>query len=97
MERELEEKAAFLPEAQWHYIGKLQKSNINRLLRVKGLEMIETVDSAEIAAYLDRRIQTDQILDVLVQVNITREVQKNGCEPETLEAVLSFIKHECKR
>src|SRR5258708_36557823 len=39
--RELEEKAekCEIP-VKWHYIGKLQKSTINRLLRIKGLYMI---------------------------------------------------------
>ena len=93
--RELEVKAEFLESAQWHFIGRVQKSNVSRLLKVKGLVMIETIDSIDTAAHVNQRCGV--VMDVLVQVNITGEEQKNGCAPEQVPEVLHFIKSECKR
>ena len=86
-----------MESAQWHFIGRVQKSNVNRLLKVKGLVMIETIDSIDIADYITQRLHKSGIvLEVLVQVNITGEEQKNGCAPEQVPQVLHFIQSECK-
>ncbi|CAB1335955.1 unnamed protein product [Coregonus sp. 'balchen'] len=37
------------PEIEWHFIGHLQKNNVNKLLGVPNLFMVETVDSVKLA------------------------------------------------
>ena len=67
-------------EIQWHYIGHLQKGNVNKLLKVDNLYMIETVDSERIATALDtawpKFRKKDDKLKVMVQVNTSREEGK---------------------
>ncbi|KAJ8778589.1 hypothetical protein J1605_013266 [Eschrichtius robustus] len=37
------------PEIKWHFIGHLQKQNVNKLMAVPNLFMLETVDSVKLA------------------------------------------------
>jgi PLP dependent protein len=94
--RELEEKVekCEIP-ISWHYIGRLQKSNINRLIRIKGLTMIETIDSVEVARFLAERIKSE--MDVLIQVNITNEPQKGGCAPLSVWELAKYILTDCPK
>lgn len=53
--QELLEKASnpkilsLCPEIKWHFIGHLQKQNVNKLMAVPNLFMLETVDSVKLA------------------------------------------------
>ncbi len=77
--------------AQWHFIGTLQKHNIRR----KALEifdMVESVDSLEIAREIDRRCaQIGKIMPILIEVNSGREPQKSGVLPEAAEQLVEQI------
>jgi len=81
--QELAEKAAALAalgrEARWHFIGRLQKNKINKLL--PWVSVVQTIDSTEVAAALAARVPSSG-LDVMIQVNIGRESQKGGVDPE---------------
>ena len=61
-------------EATWHFIGKLQRNKVNKLLPY--VSLIHTVDSDGLADALDKRSEVD--VDVLVQVNVGDESQKSG-------------------
>ena len=77
--------------AQWHFIGTLQKHNIRR----KALEifdMVESVDSLEIAGEIDRKCaQIGKMMPVLIEVNSGREPQKSGVLPEGVEQLVRQI------
>jgi pyridoxal phosphate enzyme (YggS family) len=77
-------------KAEWHFIGHLQK---NKTLRaVKIFDMIETVDSVEIAGEIDKRCaQLGKKMMVLVEVNSGREKQKAGVFPEDVERLIREI------
>lgn len=64
-------------DIRWHYIGHLQRPNVNKLLKVKNLHMIETVDSEKIASVLDSawpKFRNEDVkLKVMVQVNTSKE------------------------
>ena len=63
---------------RWHLIGHLQR---NKAKLVPGrFDLIHSLDSVELARELDRRSTEPQ--RVLLQVNVARESQKNGCSPE---------------
>ncbi|MCI5132661.1 MAG: YggS family pyridoxal phosphate-dependent enzyme, partial [Candidatus Electrothrix sp. EH2] len=65
----------------WHFIGHLQSNKAKAA--VEFFQMIETVDRLRIAQALDRHAGLlGKKLDVLVQVNIGKEVQKSGVLPE---------------
>lgn len=75
-------------KARWHFIGTLQKHNVRRRL-VEIFDMIETVDSWEIAREIDKRcMQARKVMPALVEVNSGREVQKAGVLPENAERLI---------
>jgi pyridoxal phosphate enzyme (YggS family) len=76
--------------AQWHFIGHLQKNKIKKAVQL--FDMIETVDSVEIAALIDKRCQqADKVMPVLIEVNSGREPQKSGVLPEDTERLIRQI------
>lgn len=60
--QELEEKSNSkeiieqCPDIKFHFIGHLQSNKVNKLLRVRNLEIIETVDSVKLANLIDKAI-----------------------------------------
>lgn len=75
-------------EVRWNYVGRLQRNKINKLLPHLGL--LQTVDRDDLAAALDRRSDSNG-LDVLVQVNLGRESQKGGVDPEEALALACSV------
>ncbi len=76
--------------AKWHFIGHLQKNKVKKAVRI--FDMIETVDSVEIAGEIDKRCaQIDKIMPVLIEVNSGREKQKSGVFPEGVERLVREI------
>jgi hypothetical protein len=74
----------------WHFIGHLQKNKIKKVIRI--FDMIETVDSVELANEIGRRsIEIKKIMPILVEVNSGREPQKHGVLPEKVESFIQNI------
>jgi pyridoxal phosphate enzyme (YggS family) len=73
---------------KWHFIGHLQKNKAKKAVEL--FDMIETVDSVEIAREIDKRsAQLGKIMPVLIEINSGREPQKSGVYPEnTMELVI---------
>jgi pyridoxal phosphate enzyme (YggS family) len=82
--------------ANWHFIGTLRKHNV-RKTALEIFDMIESVDSLEIATEIDRRCpQIGKIMPVLIEVNSGREPQKSGVLPEDAEQLarkISFLRN----
>ncbi len=77
-------------KAEWHFIGHLQKNKVKKA--VKLFDMIETVDSLELAREIDKRCaQIGKVMPVLVEVNSGREEQKSGVFPEKTEQLVRDI------
>jgi len=77
--------------AKWHFIGTLQKHNV-RTKMLEMFDMIETVDSLEIAREIDRKCaEIGKIMPVLIEVNSGREPQKSGVLPEHVEELAREI------
>jgi hypothetical protein len=71
--------------ARWHFIGTLQKHNV-RKTTLEIFDMIESVDSLEIATEIDRKCaQIGKVMPILIEVNSGREPQKSGVFPEDVE------------
>jgi len=88
-----EKVAAITGDVSWHMIGHLQR---NKVKTAAGLfDMIQSVDSAELAAEIDRRsAQAGRNLDVLIEVKTAREETKFGveaCEAIDLIAKISEL------
>jgi len=76
--------------AKWHFIGHLQRNKVKKAVRI--FDMIETVDSYEIAREIDKRCQEiGKVMPVLIEVNIGKEPQKSGVLPEDTEQLLRDI------
>jgi len=84
--QEAETKAPLLAGASWHLIGPLQSNKARRAVEL--FDVIESVDSAELALRLDRLAGElgRAPLGVYLQVNVDRDEMKAGFLPETLEA-----------
>lgn len=75
---------------EWHFIGHLQKNKVKKAVAL--FDMIETVDSFEIAREIDKRCaQSGKTMPVLVEINSGREEQKAGVYPENAEQLISEI------
>ena len=90
-ENRVQEAARKIPEVPgsptWHLVGHLQR---NKARHAVGLfSMIQSLDSLELAAELDRRCEAcGASLDALLQVNISGESTKYGVAPEAAAGVL---------
>lgn len=77
-------------KAKWHFIGYLQTNKVKKAVRI--FDMIETVDSLEIAREIDKRCaQIGKIMPVLIEINSGREKQKSGVFPEKAEQLVKEI------
>lgn len=75
------------PLVKWHFIGHLQKNKVKKAVQI--FDMIETVDSIELAREIDKRCsQHNRIMPVLVEMNSGREPQKFGVLPEEAETLI---------
>ncbi|KAL6120183.1 plpbp [Pungitius sinensis] len=88
------------PEIKWHFIGHLQKKNVNKLLGVPNLSLVETVDSASLADKVNsswQRVRRGgaQKLKVMVQLNTSGEQSKHGLPPEETVDTVRHIVSKC--
>ena len=87
--QEAEAKAADLPGVSWHLVGPLQSNKARRAVTL--FEVIESVDSVELARRLDRlagELRPGRPLAVLLEVNVDRDPAKAGFDPEAVAAAL---------
>ncbi len=76
--------------AKWHLIGHLQRNKVKKAVSV--FDVIETVDSVEIAREIDKRCaQINKTMPVLIEINSGREKQKSGVLPEEAELLVREI------
>lgn len=81
-----------LTELRWHLIGHLQRNKAKQVAPV--VSVLHTVDGAELAVELDKRLAAtspERVLPVLVEVSIAGEEQKHGLAPEGLAELLQRI------
>jgi len=76
--------------ARWHFIGYLQKNKVKKAVGI--FDMIETMDSVELAEEIDKRCgHISKVMPVLVEINSGREKQKSGVLPENTEQLIKEI------
>ena len=75
-----------VPDAEWHLIGHLQT---NKVRQAAGrFALIHSVDSVRLASEL-AKVEPEQA--VLLEVNVAREPQKSGADPERAQDAISAI------
>ncbi len=76
------------PDIRWHLIGRLQRNKARDA--VAHFHSIEVVDRPDLARELDRRAAArGRVVEVLIQVNLSREPQKAGVPEEELAGLLA--------
>jgi len=76
-------------DVRWHLIGHLQR---NKAKAVPRFAMAHSLDSARLADALQAAaLQSGQVLDVLVQVNVAGESQKSGVAPGEVDALAAHV------
>jgi pyridoxal phosphate enzyme (YggS family) len=68
---------------RWHFIGRLQRNKVRAAAPFVALW--QSIDRSDLAAEVGRRAPGAA---VLVQVNVTGEVQKGGCAPDDTRALV---------
>lgn len=76
-----------VPGARIHLIGHLQSNKINHALTC--IDLIETIDSVALVERIDARAR--RFLPVFVQVNVSGEASKHGCDPQEVPALVEAV------
>jgi pyridoxal phosphate enzyme (YggS family) len=71
----------------WHFIGKLQKNKINKLLNI--FHLIESVDGVKSLEHIHKRV--DEPIELFIEINIGEEKNKSGFTIEGLKKALPYI------
>jgi pyridoxal phosphate enzyme (YggS family) len=92
--QEAAQKIPLLGPSTWHLVGHLQKNKAARAVEL--FDVIESVDSAALAARLDRLVgergaRSGGPLPVFLQVNVDEDPAKAGFDPQALERELSDV------
>src|SRR5688572_25958380 len=76
--------------ARWHLIGSLQR---NKARQAAGrFDLIHSIDRADLAVELDRRVPAGTRQSVLVEVNCSGEPQKGGVEFERAVELIETVR-----
>jgi len=88
--QEWQDKVEAIEEpVQWHMVGNLQTNKIKYL--VERVDWIHSIPKKKSLRELEKRAsRIDRTIKVLIQVNISDEDQKSGCDPEDLEKILKY-------
>jgi len=80
-----------IPErVTWHMIGHLQTNKVKKAVEI--FDMIETVDSLDLAREIDKRAATaGKTMPVLIEINSGEEGQKTGVRPDDAEGLIRAI------
>jgi len=75
---------------KWHFLGHLQKNKVKKAVKI--FDMIETVDSFEIAREINKACrEIDKVMPVLIEINSGREPQKFGVLAEDARPLIEKI------
>ncbi len=85
-------KVPFVPDARWHLVGPLQANKARRAIEL--FDVIEAVDSVELARRLDRvaaEVHPGRRLPVLLEVNVDLDPAKAGFPPGAVDEALDEL------
>nr|XP_058959304.1 pyridoxal phosphate homeostasis protein-like [Pocillopora verrucosa] len=98
IEKSKDVKIQPLNDIRWHFIGHLQSNKCNNLVGVPNLFMVETVDSVKLANSLNvswGKLNKPSPLNVMVQVNTSKEESKSGCLRDRCAELVEHIITHC--
>ncbi|WP_223627855.1 YggS family pyridoxal phosphate-dependent enzyme [Microbacterium sp. EST19A] len=90
-QQELSAKQAELSalDLRWHFIGQGQTNKASAIRR--SADVVHSVDRDRFADALHRAAVDDDVLDVLVQVNLTDDAGRGGVVPEQARALAEHV------
>jgi pyridoxal phosphate enzyme (YggS family) len=74
-------------DVKWHFIGKLQKNKINRIL--KSFDFIQSVDGVKSLEHIHKRVPKE--IEVFIEINIGDEKNKSGFTIDGLKKALKYV------
>ncbi len=75
----------------WHFVGPMQTNKIKYL--AGRVDWIQSIYKKKYLKELEKRAgREDRVVQVLIQVNISGESQKQGCEPEQVPQLLEYAR-----
>lgn len=78
-------------ESKFHFIGHLQTNKVDKV--VKHFDYIQSVDSLKLAKSIsESAVAINKVQDILLQVNISGEIQKFGFDEEELKNCIYELK-----
>jgi len=86
-EAEIHQSELDIPDVKWHFIGKLQKNKINRIL--KGFDFIQSVDGVKSLEHIHKRVSEET--EIFIEINIGEEKNKSGFTVDGLKKALNYI------
>ena len=89
--KELQDKMEQIEDKEilWHFIGNLQTNKIKYM--VERVDWIDSIHKKKALKEVEKRAsRIERHINVLVQVNISDEDQKSGCDAEKLEGILKY-------
>ncbi len=89
--KELQDKMEAYEEdqIQWHMVGNLQTNKIKYM--VNRVNWIDSVPKSKTLREIEKRAsRIDRVINTLIQINISGEGQKSGCEPQDLADILEY-------
>ena len=90
--QELIAKSKQLPnDIEWHLIGHLQSNKVKKLLEAIPNLIIESVDRADIVEKINNCASKDNKTKVYIEVNISGESTKTGCEQKDIFTIAEQI------
>src|SRR5690606_3462473 len=78
-----------LTDLRWHFIGQAQ-TNKAAAIR-KSADAVHSVDRVRLADALHRAADTDDILDVLLQINLTDDQGRGGTAPDAARTLAEHV------
>ncbi len=83
--QEAEPKVAALPDAEWHFVGRLQRNKVRRAVRA--FAVIHSVDSLDLLRRIDATAADEAAAPrLLLQVSLTGSPTTGGLSPEAVLA-----------
>jgi len=92
--QELETKMSAIShtDIKWHMIGTMQSNKIKYI--ANRVDWIHSVSKTKHLKEIEKRAaEANRTINVLIQVNISGEEQKSGCEPEEISKILDYAKN----
>lgn len=96
--QELIEKSKNLPkDIEWHLIGHLQSNKVKKLFDEIPNIVIESVDRINIVEIINKNANPNHKTKVYIEINISNESSKTGCNEEDIFAISDEIVKKCPK